>query len=385
MFRKLCFLKSGCLRQGSPFPPTNLNTMRMNRTLLVFVLFLTAGAGYAQDLNQLLLKDYRPVSIYKVPVSKILKAKFQVVDMHSHAYAQTEEELSGWVKRMDTMGISKTIILSFATGHKFDSIHARYAAYGNRFEIWCGFDYTGCDKPGWSTRAVKELERCYKVGARGVGELGDKGIGELYSTPVPGYGVHIDDPRMKPLLERCGQLKMPISIHVAEPIWMYEKMDSTNDGLFNAFLWKIDKSQPGLLGHRELVQTLENAVKQNPGTTFIACHFANCEYDLSIVGTLLSKYKNLYADIAARYGETASIPRYMQAFYEKHQDKLLYGTDMGTELIMYRATFRILETNDEHFYEHDYFHYHWPLSGFGLRDAVLKKIYYENANKIIQR
>jgi uncharacterized protein len=361
--------------------------MKMMKCLSVLALMAIASfaQGQDRDLNNLLLRDFRPKSIYKIPVTVITRAKYPVVDMHSHPYAQTDEELASWVKRMDEAGISRTIILSFATGHRFDSIYARYAAYGDRFEVWCGFDYTGCDKPGWTARAVKELARCYRAGARGVGELGDKGVGELYSTPTPGYGVHIDDPRMKPLLEMCAQLKMPISIHVAEPIWMYEKMDSTNDGLFNAFLWKIDKTQTGLLGHQELVQTLENAVKQNPATTFIACHFANCEYDLSIIGGLLAKYKNLYADIAARYGETASIPRYMQAFYEKYQDKLLYGTDMGTEQIMYQATFRILESNDEHFYEHGYFHYHWPLSGFGLRDDILKKIYHENAYKIIRR
>jgi uncharacterized protein len=227
----------------------------MTKYILIFTMMFVTMVSRGQDLSKLLLKDYRPVSIYKIPVTKISKAKFPVIDMHSHAYAQSDEELAGWVKRMDEMGITKTIILSFATGHKFDSIYAKYAAYGERFEVWCGFDYTGCDKPGWSAKAVKELERCYKVGARGIGELGDKGVGELYSTPTPGYGVHIDDPRMKPLLEKCGQLKMPVSIHVAEPIWMYEKMDSTNDGLYNGFLWKIDKTQPNMLGHQQLVPT----------------------------------------------------------------------------------------------------------------------------------
>lgn len=382
-------MKRCCPAKAALFAPTNNIMMRMFNKLIRYILVTTLALstihGRAQDLDNLLLKNYRPVSIYKIPVTEIRKAKFPVIDMHSHAYARSDEELNAWVKRMDESGISKTIILSFATGSKFDSIYARYAAYADRFEIWCGFDYTGADQPGWASRAVKELERCYMVGARGVGELGDKGVGELYSTPTPGYGLHIDDPRMKPLLAKCGELKMPISIHVAEPIWMYEKMDSTNDGLFNGYLWRIDKSQPGLLGHRELVQTLENAVQQNPRTTFIACHFANCEYDLSIIGSMLDKYDNLYADIAARYGETASIPRYMQAFYQRHQDKLLYGTDMGTELIMYRTTFKILETNDEHFYLHDYFHYHWPLSGFHLSDQVLKKVYSENAKKILKR
>jgi len=195
--------------------------------------------------------------------------------------------------------------------------------------------------------------------------------------------LHVDDVQMKPLFEKCAALKMPVNIHVADPYWMYLPMDSTNDGLMNAYTWRIDLTQKGILKHGQLIKTLENAVRANPKTTFIACHLANCEYDLEILGSLFNNYNNLYADFAARYGETAPIPRYMNAFFEKYQDRLLYGTDMGYDPDMYAATFRILESTDEHFYEIDLFGYHWPLYGFGLRDSVLKKIYSGNARKIL--
>jgi predicted TIM-barrel fold metal-dependent hydrolase len=188
---------------------------------------------------------------------------------------------------------------------------------------------------------------------------------------------------MKPLLKRCGELKIPINIHVAEPLWMYLPMDSTNDGLMNAYTWKIDSTQKGILGHAALVMTLDNAVGGNPNTTFVACHYANCEYDLSILGSLFEKHKNLYADASARFGETSPIPRYMAAFYEKYQDRLLYGTDNTPEPDMYEITFRILETLDEHFYYYRF--YHWPSHGWGLKDDILKKIYRDNANKILKK
>ena len=339
----------------------------------------------AQDVDKLLLKNYRPRSIYNIPVSRVSKAKYPVIDMHTHAYAKTAQELAQWVKTMDQTGIEKSIILSYATGAAFDSIYAAYKKYPNRFEVWCGFDYTGNDQPGWPEKAVRELERCYRAGARGVGELGDKGLGEFYSKPTPGYGLHIDDARMKPLLQKCAALKMPISIHVAEPYWMYEPMDSTNDGLMNAYTWRIDKSKAGLLGHAQLIKTLENAVRDNPKTTFIACHFANCEHDLTILGGLLDKFPNLYADIPARYGETTPIPRFMAAFYKKYQDRLLYGTDMGMNAGMYATTFRILEIFDEHFDEHNQFSYHWPCNGFGLDDKILQKVYRQNALRILSK
>jgi hypothetical protein len=71
---------------------------------------------------------------------------------------------------------------------------------------------------------------------------------------------------MKPLLEKCAELHMPVSIHVAEDAWMYENADSTNDGLMNAGTWKVDMSKKGILDHDQLVTTLENAVKNNPKT-----------------------------------------------------------------------------------------------------------------------
>jgi predicted TIM-barrel fold metal-dependent hydrolase len=139
-----------------------------------------------------------------------------------------------------------------------------------------------------------------------------------------------------------------------------------------------------MLNHSELIQTLENVVRDNPKTLFIACHFANCEYDLSIPSRLLDKYKNLYLDISARYAETATIPRQMGKFYSKYQDRLLYGTDMGMDKNMYQVTFRVLETLDEHFYETDLFGYHWAMNGFGLSDKILQKLYMSNALKIQQ-
>ena len=197
-------------------------------------------------------------------------------------------------------------------------------------------------------------------------------------------GLHPDDPRMDALFQKCAGLKMPVNIHVADPIWMYEKMDNSNDGLMNAYHWRLD-NQPDIVGHSGMIDILERTVKKHPQTIFIACHFANLDYDLTRLGQLLDRYPNLYADIAARYAETAPIPRFVSRFYAKYSERLLYGTDMGFAAGMYRITFRVLETLDEHFYETKQFGYHWSLNGFGLPDSILKKLYRENALKILKK
>jgi predicted TIM-barrel fold metal-dependent hydrolase len=349
--------------------------------LLFFFLIIIVHAQTPPD--RLLLKNYRPKSIYKIPISNIQRAKYPIIDLHSHPYAETPEQIAQWVKNMDEVGIEKTIILTHEVGARFDSIYAEYAKYPDRFDVWCGFDYTGYDQPGFGPAAVAELERCVKVGAKGVGELGDKGKGLVYG-PVKAYGMHPDDPRMDPLFEKCAELHLPVSLHVADPIWMYQPMDSTNDGLMNAMEWRLD-NQPDIVGHAGMIEIFERTLQRHPNTIFIACHFMNLCYDLNRLGELLDKYPNLYADISARYAETAPIPRFVAKFYEKYQDRLVYGTDMGFDKEMYRITFRILESLDEHFYETDQFGYHWALNGFGLSDKILKKIYRSNALKILEK
>jgi predicted TIM-barrel fold metal-dependent hydrolase len=334
--------------------------------------------------DQLLLKDHRPRSIFNIPQSRVEKARFRVIDVHSHPYARTPAQVDAWVRTMDEVGVERTIIMVGAAGNGFDDAVALFTKHPRRFEIWCGIDFAGFDQPGFAARAIAELERCRWAGARGVGELSDKGRGLRGTTGGPGTPLHIDDPRMDPVLEKCADLGLPVNIHVGEDRWMYEPMDQTNDGLMNAFKWRIP-NEPGVLRHDEVIATLDRAVKRHPRTTFIACHFANCCSDLSILGRMFDAHPNLYADTGARFAETAPIPRTMAKFYQKYQDRLLYGTDMGFDPEMYRTTFRILETEDEHFYPENLRSYHWPLHGFGLNDVVLKKVYGENARKLLKQ
>jgi len=331
--------------------------------------------------EKILLKDYRPKSLYKIPVTEVAKAKFPIIDMHSHPYAKTPEQIAEWVRNMDELGIEKTMILTMTTGAAFDDIFRKYSKYPDRFELWCGFDFTGYDKPGFGPAALRELERCKQAGARGVGEIHDKGKG-LRSGKSSAPGMHPDDPRADQLFEKIAELGMPISLHVADPIWMYQKMDKTNDGLMNAYQWRLD-NQANIVDLSGMVDILERTAQRHPKTTFVACHFSNLDYDLARLGECFDRNPNLYADISARYAETAPIPRFASQFYAKHADRLVYGTDMGFDKPMYRTTFRILETQDEHFYEIDQFGYHWPLNGFGLPDSILQQIYHDTAAKLL--
>ncbi|MBG0859932.1 MAG: amidohydrolase family protein [Bacteroidales bacterium] len=337
----------------------------------------------AQDANDLKLKDYRPVSIYKIPVTNVTRAKYPAIDMHTHVYGKNDQSIAQWIKAMDACGVEKAIVFTGAAGPRFDTLVKMYSKYGDRFELWCGFDYTGYDQPGYGPAAVRELERCFRSGAKGVGEVMFKGKGIAPSAKTRGIMLP-DDPRMDPLFEKCAELRLPVNLHISEDKWMYERMDSTNDGLMNASKWEV-RIENGAKTHEEMLERLENTLKKHPRTIFVAAHLANCCADLSVLADYFDKYPNLYADISARFGEIAPIPKFVHDFIEKYQDRIVYGTDMSFSERIYRITFRILETADEHFYEINTFGYHWPLYGLFLSDKALKKVYRDNALKIINR
>ena len=125
--------------------------------------------------------------------------------------------------------------------------------------------------------------------------------------------MHTDDTRMDVVWEKAGELHMPVSLHLADPIWMYQPMDAHNDGLMNAYEWRLD-NEPNIVKLAGMVDIFERTLARHRKTTFIACHFANLDYDLGHLGEL-SPHPNLHADISARYAETAPIPRFAAQFY----------------------------------------------------------------------
>ncbi|MCG2587480.1 amidohydrolase family protein [Rhodohalobacter sulfatireducens] len=344
-------------------------------------------------LDTLLLKDWMPESVHNVPKTEITTAQYPIIDMHAHDYAKTEEELEKRIEIMDATGIERSLVLTKKTGAAFESVYALYSKYPDRFDVYCGIDYTGYEEEGWSQKAVEQIRRDVEAGCEGFGELHDKGEG-MTSAP----GMHPDDPRMDLIWQTAAEMNLPVNLHVAEPIWMYEPMDSTNDGLTRAYTWRV-QNQDQIVGHDGMIEILDRTLERHPNTTFVAAHLANTSNDFSLLANLFDKHENFYADISARFAEFSTIPRTTAAFFEKYQDRIVYGTDYGFETFpddpskpygnnttteeMLRMTFRVLETADEHFYMTDLVGYKWPMYGLDLSDEALQKIYRDNALKIL--
>ena len=175
----------------------------MKHCYLFLVALLFVSTGYGQE--NILLEEYMPKSIYKIPETKVEKAKYPVIDAHSHDYPSSLEEVAQWVKTMDRKGIEKTVVLTGYTGASFDSIVEVYAPYKDRFDLWCGLDLSDYGKSSFVKTAVEELKRCHKMGAKGVGEVTDKGLGVYVAFQTNmAEGIHLNDPLMSPIYETCA-------------------------------------------------------------------------------------------------------------------------------------------------------------------------------------
>jgi predicted TIM-barrel fold metal-dependent hydrolase len=345
-------------------------------------LFAQRGAGNEEAVKAvgaIQLKDWAPDSSLIVPEHHPGKARYPVIDVHSHIYARTPTEVAEWVRTMDETGVQTTVILSGATGAEFDRLVDLYLKpYPGRFQLYCGIDTKDFQAPDYPQRAVAELVRCYRKGARGVGELSEKGSGYARGAPVPrDQRLHPDDPRLAPFWQKCAELKLPVNVHMADHPSAWRPADNHQER--SPSFQRYNQYGKDVPSYEEILAMRDRLLDSQPKTVFIACHFSNQGNDLATLSKVLDRYPNLSVDISARDYEIGREPRSAAQFLERYQDRVLFGTDQGLAKKMYLAWWRLLETPDEYMPGPNW----WRLYGLELPDAVLSKLYRDNARKLM--
>ncbi len=329
-------------------------------------------------MDTILLKDWAPKTSVVVPETFVPTAKYPAIDVHAHVNARTPEDVAAWVKTMDEVGIQKTIVLTGATGTEFDKLVDLYLkAYPTRFQLWCGIDTAGIDQPDYPQRAAAELERCYRKGAHGTGELTDKGWGFSRGNPPRDKRLHSDDPRLDLFWEKAAELKMPANIHVADHPSCWTPLDVFQERTpdYQHFSqWGKD-----VPSYQEPIDARDRLLARHPKNTFIACHLGNQGNDLATLGKELDRYPNLYLDISARDYEVGRAPRAAVKFLTRYRNRVMFGTDMGREKNMYQSWWRLFETADENMPGWVW----WRYYGLELSAPALEALYRGNATKLL--
>jgi uncharacterized protein len=333
----------------------------------------------AQDLG---IREYKPRSTLVVEEHPVARARYPVIDVHSHHRRLTRDGYAEVVAAMDALNLQILVNLSGGTGERLRQgvgLVAESAAPG-RMVFFANVDFGDLDQPGFGQRAAARLEEDVRAGARGLKIYKNYGMDLQRSD---GSRVAVDDPEMDAVWAACGRLGIPVLIHTAEPAPFFETVDETNERWLELQVHPERRRPPSEYPSFEtLMSERDRMFAKHPGTTFIAAHFAYHAHDLTRLGRLLDRLPNVYTETGAILAELGRQPRAARAFFERYQDRIMFGKD-SWQPSEYPYFFRTFETADEYFdYYRDY-HAFWKIYGLDLPDGVLRKLYYGNALRVI--
>lgn len=363
--------------------------------------------GMPLDLN-----DYQPKSMLHVEETRVTKPRFPVIDFHAHLSFQVSEK-SGvpvgeemsyiWPPEkllpvMERKGIRTLVNLTGGIGKGLQETVRRYdKAHPGRFITFVEPLYGESNRPEYPKLQADAIERAHKSGARGLKVLKVLGL-YLRENITTGALVKVDDKRFDPMWEACAAFDMPVAIHVSDPEAFFLPIDRFNERfeeLNNHPDWSFyGKDFPS---HAELMEARNRMFSRHPKTNYVALHFGNNSENLGAVGEWMDRFPNMYVDLAARIGELGRQPRTARKFFDKYQDRILFGTDAipdGWDYPqqvftdeLYEIYYRFLET------ENEYFDYapaavppqgRWRIYGLGLPEGILRKVYYENTARLLK-
>ena len=338
----------------------------------------------------LLLADFAPKSMLHAQFHDVRRARFPVIDFHQHVNDRLNAGGPGLafppeklLAMMDAANVRTIVILTGPRGDDLSSlVDALVKPHPGRFVVFTQVDWARADEPDFASREAALLADNVARGARGLKVLKDLG---LYHRDKSGKLLAIDDPRFDPIWQAAGRLGIPVAIHSGDPEAFFLPADAGNeryDELWAHPEWSF--ASAGVPSLRELLAARDRVIARHPGTTFVALHVGGWPENLDYVSELLARHRNAYVELGARQAELGRQPRRARRLFMEHADRILFGTDFWPSAAMYTSHFRWLETDDEHFPYHGYPDQgRWYIYGLGLPDAILRKVYRDNAAKVL--
>ncbi len=357
------------------------------------------------------LTQFEPRSMLHVSETKVERARFPVVDVHTHLGWRAREANGVWLgekmqflttpqdilRTLEAKNLKAVVNLTGGCGQGLEDTLARFdRAYPGKFFSLTEPCWERIADPGYAAFQADEIERAHRAGAKGLKVTKTLGL-YLREQVSTGPLVKIDDRRLDKTWEACAAYDMPVAIHIADPEAFFLPIDRFNERfeeLNNHPDWSFYGAD--FPPFKDLIDAFYRVVERHPRTQFLALHVAHDAENLGAVSDYLDRYKNLHVEIGARIGELGRQPRAARAFFERHQDRILFGTDAvphGDETPqqvfgdrLYQIYYRFLETEDEYF---DYAPANippqgrWRIYGLGLPEGILRKVYHDNAARIL--
>jgi predicted TIM-barrel fold metal-dependent hydrolase len=339
------------------------------------------------------LEDFAPQSMLVVPENVVVRSRFPAIDAHNHLGRWLSQDHS-WMVRdvpdllgvLDDCNIAGIVNLDGMWGDELEANLDRYDhAFPGRFYTFAQVDWDLLQHSDFGASMARQLEDSVRRGARGLKVW--KTLG-LHYRDASGALLAIDDQRLFDLWECAGELQVPVLIHIADPVAFFRPLDRFNERweeLHRHPDWHF--YGPQFPPFEALIEQFERLIARHPRTQFIGAHVGCYPENLGWVSRIMDRYANFHADIAARVAELGRQPYSARRLFECHADRILFGLDgFPPTAEMYRPYFRFLETDD------GYFPYsargiggtgRWNIYGINLPDEILRKVYHDNAYRLL--
>jgi predicted TIM-barrel fold metal-dependent hydrolase len=374
------------------------------------LLTLGAAAAYAQK-KTLDVTEFEPRSMLQVKETSVPRARFPAVDIHTHLSFAAKSiggvpatgarrflaKPADLLPVMDAKNLRTMVNVTGGYAEGLADCVARYdKAHPGRFLTFTEPMFAEAMQPDYPKRQADAIAEAKRIGARGLKVLKTLGL-FLRENITTGALVQVDDKRFDPMWEACGALDLPVAIHVSDPAAFFLPTDRFNERyeeLHNHPDWSFyGRDFPS---NAEILAARDRVLARHPKTKFIGLHVGHSAENLGHVAATLDRFPNFFVEIGARIGELGRQPRTARRFFDKYQDRILFGTDAvpgGTQTPqqifgakLYEIYYRFLETEDEYF---DYApasvppQGRWRIYGLGLPETILRKVYHGNAARLL--
>ena len=350
----------------------------------------------------LALAEFEPKSMLHVQETHVARARFSVIDFHTHVSPRPGSQRPAvppreLLRAMDAVNVQAMVNLTGGSGEELrTTIETFDRAFPRRFVTMTEPTWARAGEAGYASWQADEIAKAKAAGAVGVKVLKTLGL-YLRDGGPQGRLVPVDDARFDPMWDACGRLGLPVAMHVGDPEAFFLPIDRYNERYEELSAhpdWSFyGKDFPAF---NDILHARDRVFARHPKTTFVALHVGHWAENLRAVGEMLDSFPNVHVETAARIGELGRQPRTASRFFDKYQDRVMFGTDaipLGRETPqqvfgedLYQIYYRFLETEDEHF---DYApsrvppQGRWRIYGLGLPDQILRKVYHQNAERVL--
>lgn len=314
--------------------------------------------------------------------------EFERVDTHVHVHRDAPAVVSAF-KATKWRGLD--IVVCPASGEQAFDLEAKLDATRNIARAsegalaWAStIDARAFETADFADHTIDRLQRTFADGAVGVKIW--KNIGMSIKSKSGAYLLP-DDPALLPIYEAIQRADRTLIAHLAEPNGAWLPLDDRNpEGRYysNNPQWHM-YGKANAPVKKSILEARDRVLARYPKLRVVGCHLGSDEDDLNQLARRLDAFPNFAVDTAARVRYFARGGREaVRAFLIGYQDRILYATDFSLSEGDPEAGARSLKSVHERdwafFSGRDAMDFAGnPTRGLALPDAVLRKIFSENA------